>query len=179
MLWEDNTPTASFANNAFVSVLVDRHCFLCDLPGFPKLLTTAGKRKILRPQLTVEYNAAIFLLGLLSTSWPFVFLVSFLSCSVIINSPTKVCHSTTPALPRTSPWEAVLQTFALRLSLPSSTISKSWLWCLFPLLDKVLTQFNWKNLQTANLWLFGAKKRHSPFANFNWIAFCKCHSKVL
>ena len=56
MLWEDNTPTASFANNAFVSVFIDRHCFLCVLPDFPKLLTTAGKRKILRPQLTVEYN---------------------------------------------------------------------------------------------------------------------------
>lgn len=54
MLWEDNTPTASFANNAFVSVLVDGH--LCVFPDFPKLLTTAGKRKIRRTQLTAEYD---------------------------------------------------------------------------------------------------------------------------
>ena len=33
-------------------------------------------------------------------------------------------------------------------------VSKCWLWCLFLLLDKVLSQFNWKNLQTTNLWLF-------------------------
>lgn len=183
MLWEDNTPIASFANNAFVSVLVDGHCFLCVLPDFPKLRTTAGKRKIRRTQLTAEYDDnrgddhfswdSSQSFGLLFSLFLF-FLVRWPS------TPPNVQHSTTPALPRASPWETVLQSLALRLSLPCSMLSQSadsdaysfcWTKSSLSLTGKIF------KLQISDS--FGAKERHSLLANFNWIAFCKCYSKVL